>query len=55
MWLSLAGTIICFSVMVFIDTKMSAFVICAIIVLYKIAERKKYGMLLTVYTTYIIK
>lgn len=44
-WLSLVGAVICTSVMVFIDMKMSATVACAIIVLYTIAARKHDGML----------
>ncbi|XP_025413085.1 bumetanide-sensitive sodium-(potassium)-chloride cotransporter-like isoform X2 [Sipha flava] len=39
-WLSLAGGIICFSIMMFIDKQMSAIVVCAVCILYKIAARK---------------
>ncbi|XP_025204420.1 bumetanide-sensitive sodium-(potassium)-chloride cotransporter-like isoform X3 [Melanaphis sacchari] len=40
-WLSLAAAIVCVLVMIFIDMKMSAIIICAICVLYRIAARKK--------------
>ncbi|XP_050520079.1 bumetanide-sensitive sodium-(potassium)-chloride cotransporter-like isoform X2 [Daktulosphaira vitifoliae] len=40
-WLSLAGSIICLSVMISIDPSMSMFVFVGIWILYKIASRKK--------------
>lgn len=45
-WLSLVGAIICSLIMVSIDVKMSACVGCALIILYKIASRKRHGKLI---------